>query len=90
MPKAQGLAAYHPSTVVRRDRFVTVLTSPDSVSKVGAFYKAQLTKGGWQIRSESTNAFHAVFTAHREHQGATVVVHPQGSGSGVAVTVHPE
>lgn len=69
---------------------MTVLKSPDSVSKVGAFYKAQLAKGGWQIRRASTNAFHATFTAHRDHEGVTISVYPTGSGSGATIAEHPE
>jgi hypothetical protein len=86
----QAIAVYHPSTVVKKNNFVTVITSPDSVAKVGAFYKAQLAKGGWQIRQASVNSFHATFNATRTHEGATIDVHPQGSGSGATITVHPE
>jgi hypothetical protein len=83
------LAVYHPSTVIRHNGFVTVITSPDSVSKVAAFYKAQLAKDGWNVREASVNSFHAVFNATRGNEGATIVVHPQGSGSGATITEHP-
>lgn len=76
--------------MVRKNQFVTVLKSPDSISKVGAFYKAQLAKGGWQVRRSSENAFHATFTAHRDSEGVTIAIYPMGSGSGVTVTQHPE
>ena len=83
------IAVYHPSTIVRHNGFVTVISSPDSVGKVAAFYKAQLAKGGWNIREASVNSFHAVFNATRGNEGATIVVHPQGSGSGATITEHP-
>jgi hypothetical protein len=83
------IAVYHPSTIVRHNGFVTVIASPDSVGKVAAFYRAQLAKGGWKIREASVNSFHAVFNATRDHEGATIVVHPQGSGSGATITEHP-
>jgi hypothetical protein len=84
------IAVYKPSTTVRHDGFVTVITSPDSVTKVADFYKAQLAKGGWNIRESSVNSFHAVFNATRGNEGATIVVHPQGqSGSGATITEHP-
>lgn len=84
------IAVYHPSTVIKQNNFALVLRSPDPVSKVGAFYKAQLAQGGWQIRSASSNAFHANFTARRDGEGVTIAVYPTGSGSGVTVAEHPQ
>jgi hypothetical protein len=83
------IAVYHPSTIVRHNGFVTVISTPDGVGKVAAFYKGQLAKGGWNVRESSVNAFHAVFNATRGNQAVTIVVHPQGSGSGATITDHP-
>ena len=38
--------------------------SPDSVSKVGSYYRAALAGGGWQLRSFSNSPWNASFTAH--------------------------
>jgi len=67
-----------------------VLTSPDSVTKVGNFYKDSLAKGGWQIRSSSSSAYNASFSAHRSNQGVSISVYSRGGGSGISITTHPE
>jgi len=68
----------------------TVLTSPDSVTQVGDFYKDALAKGGWQIRSASSSAYNASFSAHRSNQGVSISVYARGAGSGVSINTHPE
>jgi hypothetical protein len=42
---AGRLLDYRPSTVVSKSEYSTVLTSPDSVSKVGEFYRTALAAG---------------------------------------------
>lgn len=88
--KAKAIPDYQPSTVVSKSTYSTVLRSPDAVSKVGAFYKAELATGGWEVRSESSSAYHASFTAHRDHEGVSISVYPSGSGSGISISTHPE
>jgi hypothetical protein len=84
------IAVYHPATVIKKNGFVTVLRTSDSIGKVAAFYKGQLARGGWQVREASSNAFHATFNARRDHEGVTIAVYPMGSGAGITVTEHPE
>jgi hypothetical protein len=76
--------------VVTRSASTTVLTSPDSVSKIGAFYRGVLAKDGWQVRAASDTVHSASFTAHRAHEGVTISVYPRGSGSGISINTHPE
>jgi hypothetical protein len=67
-----------------------VLTSPDSVTQVGNFYKDALAKGGWQIRSSTASAYNASFTAHRANEGVSISVYSRRAGSGVSIATHPE
>ncbi len=67
-----------------------MLTSPDSVSKIGSYYRAVLGQGGWQLRSSSNTAYSASFTAHRASEGVTISVYPRGSGPGISISTHPE
>jgi hypothetical protein len=88
-PSAGKLPDYQQSTVVSKSEYSTVLTSPDSVSKVGQFYRNALAAGGWQVTSSSMSAYHASFTADRSHEGVNVSVYSRGSGSGVSISTHP-
>jgi hypothetical protein len=76
--------------VVSKSGTTTVLTSPDSIGKVGSFYGGVLANGGWQIRSSAKSAYSANFTAHRDGEGVTISVYPRGSGSGITISKHPE
>jgi hypothetical protein len=67
----------------------TVLTSPDSVSKVAAFYSDVLEKDGWQVRSSSVSSYHGSFNAHRNNEGVSISVYPHDSGSGISITTYP-
>ena len=82
---AQPIPDYQPSKVTTKSANATVLTSPDSVSKIGAFYKDELAKGGWDVVAESTSAYHANFTAHRGKEVVVISVYRAGSGSGIAI-----
>jgi hypothetical protein len=95
-PAAGGAAApsgqlpdYQPSTVVSKSASSTVLTSPDPVDKIGAFYKNALAQGGWHVTSSSMSAYHASFTASRSSEGASISVYSRGSGSGISISTHP-
>lgn len=82
---AQPIPDYQPSKVKVKSVNATVLTSPDSVGKIGAFYKDELAKGGWDVISESTSAYHASFTAHRGKEVVSISVYRSGSGSGITI-----
>jgi hypothetical protein len=81
---------YRPASVVSKSKYSTVLTSPDSVSKIGSYYQGVLANGGWQLRSSSKTPYSASFAAHRASEGVTISVYPRGSGSGVSISTHPE
>jgi hypothetical protein len=86
---AGKLPDYRPSTVVSDSGSTTVLKSPDSVSKIGAFYRNALASGGWDTTSSSMGSFHASFTAHRAHEGVSISVYPRFGGAGVSVSRYP-
>ena len=86
---AGKLPDYQPSTVVSKSGYSTVLTSPDSVSKIGEFYQKALASGGWHVASSSMSAYHASFSAYRSNKGVSVSVYSRGSGSGISISTHP-
>jgi hypothetical protein len=83
------LPDYRPATVVSDSGTTTVLKSPDSVSKIGEFYKNALASGGWDTTSSSMGSFHASFTAHRAHEGVSISVYPRFGGAGISVSRYP-
>ncbi len=86
---AGKLPDYQPSTVVSKSAYSIVLTSPDSVSKIGAFYRNALATGGWHVTSSSMSAYHASLAAYRSNEGVSVSVYSRGSGSGISISTHP-
>jgi hypothetical protein len=89
-PAATGkLPDYRPATIVSESGTTTVLRSPDSVTKVGAFYQSALANGGWDTTSSSMGSFHASFTAHRSGEGVSVSVYPRLGGSGISISRYP-
>ncbi|WP_300611378.1 hypothetical protein [Trebonia sp.] len=66
-----------------------MLTSPDSVTKIGDYYKDELAKGGWHVTASTVGASSATFTATRGSEGANISVYPRGSGSGITISTHP-
>jgi hypothetical protein len=83
------LPDYRPATVVSDSGTTTVLKSPDSVSKIGAFYRNALANGGWDTTSSSMGSFHASFTAHRAHEGVSISVYPRFGGAGISISRYP-
>jgi hypothetical protein len=83
------LPDYQPATMVSKTSTSTVLTSPDSVAKVGAFYADVLAKGGWHVISSSVGSLHASFTVSHDHQGASISVYPRLGGSGISISTYP-
>jgi hypothetical protein len=80
---------YEPSTVVSKSAVSAVLTSPDPVSKIGAFYHNALAKGGWHVLSSSSSAYSASFNATLGSEGVSISVYPRGNGSGISISTHP-
>jgi hypothetical protein len=89
-PSAGKLPDYQPSTVVSKSAASTVLTSPDSTSKIGEFYRSALTAGGWHVTASSMSAYHASFAAYRSNEGINVSVYSRGSGSGISISTYPQ
>ena len=87
---AGKLPDYQPSTVVSKSEYSTVLTSPNSVSKVGEFYRKALATGGWHVTSSSMSTYQASFSANRSNEGMNVSVYSRGSGSGISISTHPQ
>jgi hypothetical protein len=85
-----AIPEYHPSTLVSKSPSSTVLTSPDSVTQVGNFYKDALAKGGWQISASSGSAYSANLSGHRASEGVSISVYSRGAGTGISITTHPE
>jgi hypothetical protein len=83
------LPDYQPATIVSKSSTTTVLKSPDSLTKVGTFYKDALARGGWDTTSASMGSFHASFTAHRAHEGVSISVYPRFGGSGISISQYP-
>ena len=83
------LPDYRPATVVSDSGTTTVLKSPDSVSKIGAFYRNALANGGWDTTSSSMGSVHASFSAHRAHEGVSISVYPRSGGSGISISRYP-
>jgi hypothetical protein len=88
-PAASKLPDYQPSTLVSKSAASTVLTSPDPVQKIGAFYADALAKGGWHVTASSMGPYHANFTAYRSGEGASISVYPRAGGSGISISTHP-
>jgi hypothetical protein len=85
----ERLPDYQPATIISKSSTTTVLKSPDSLTKIGTFYKDALARGGWDTTSSSTGFFHASFTAHRAHEGVSISVYPRFGGSGISVSQYP-
>jgi hypothetical protein len=87
-----GIPESQPSKVVLKSKLLgtVVLKSPDSVSRVGDFYKDALADGGWELTSSSRSRYHASFTVRRTGEGASVSVYPLPSGSGISISRHAE
>jgi hypothetical protein len=83
------LPGYRPATVVSDSGTTTVLKSPDSVTKIGAFYRNALANGGWDTTASSMGSFHASFTAHRAHEGVSISVYPRFGGAGISISRYP-
>lgn len=81
-----GVPFYQPSTTVSQAVGSVVLSSPDPVPKVSAFYVNAVGKGGWTTVSKSITQYSASLTVKKAGQGASISVAP-GAGTGTVITI---
>ena len=81
-----GVPAYEPSTVVNEAPGSLRIISPESVTRVGAYYASTFAGEGWVIVSKTVTFGGASFTVSENGQEATVSVYPTTSGSGVLIS----
>lgn len=84
-----GLPVYEPSNQVSKAPGSLVLTSPDSVEKVGQFYTDAVEDGGWDIVSETVSRFAASITVTKDGSGASISVAPGPEGSVISISSYP-
>ena len=84
---------YKPSTVTSSEHAggvsKTVLTSPDSVEKVTAFYEHALPSGGWQVEKTAKSGDTVEYKAARGAAAAEIEISSAGTGASVTVKVIP-
>ena len=81
----QWPAVYQPSKLIGRSRYLTVLSSPDSVRELADFYAAELDRGGWITTHRVVTAASATLVARHGPHGATVSINHTGTGSAVSI-----
>ncbi|KAF0968748.1 MULTISPECIES: hypothetical protein [Gordonia] len=84
-----GLPVYEPSDQVSKAPGSLVLTSPDSVEKIGEFYKNAVRDGDWDIVSETVSRFAASITVKKRGRGASINVAPGTDGSVISISSYP-
>ena len=84
-----GIPYYQPSRVESHTERTALLSSPDSVSKVNAFYVSELDRSGWTTVSKSTSPHHGSFTVKKSTHGANISIYPSGSGSRISISTYP-
>ncbi len=67
----------------------TVLTSPDSVEKVSAFYQKALPSGGWRVEKTTKSGSTVEYKAVRGTAAAEIEISSAGTGASVTVKVIP-
>ena len=84
---------YKPLTVTSSEHAggvsKTVLTSPDSVEKVTAFYEHALPSGGWQVEKTAKSGDTVEYKAARGAAAAEIEISSAGTGASVTVKVIP-
>ena len=78
-------AIYQPSKVIGRSRYLTLLSSPDSVRDLYDFYAGELERGGWITTSGIVSDRSAALVAHHGPHGATVSINDTGTGTAVSI-----
>ena len=67
-----------------------MLTSPDSVEKVTAFYENALPSGGWQVEKTAAKSGDTVqYKAVKGAAAAEIEISSTGTGASVTVKVIP-
>lgn len=80
---------YQPSNVVSQTGGSALLTSPDPVAKVSAFYVDMANSGSWTTVSKSVTPYNGNLTIRRPGEGATISVSPSGPGSTISISTYP-
>jgi hypothetical protein len=78
-------AIYQPSRVIGRSRYLTLLSSPDSVRGLYGFYAGELERGGWITTSRIVSDRSAALVAHHGPHGATTSINDTGTGTAVSI-----
>jgi hypothetical protein len=82
-----ALPNYEPSKVVSDVGGHTQLSSPDSVSKVTAFYDEAIKSGGWSITSSAKTSASTNIVATRDGHGVTIAISSAGpAGTSISVS----
>jgi hypothetical protein len=84
--QSASIPEYQPSSVISRSPGHVQLSSPDSVTKVGDFYKQALDRGGWHISSDASSPYSVNLVAQRSSEGATVAIASTGRGASISVS----
>lgn len=66
-----------------------MLTSPDSVEKVTAFYEHALPSGGWQVEKTAKSGDTVEYKAIKGAAAAEIEISSPGTGASVTVKVIP-
>jgi hypothetical protein len=84
---------YKPSTVTSSEHVggvsKTVLTSPDSLEKVTAFYEHALPSGDWQVKKTTKSGDTVEYKAVKGAAAAEIEISSAGTGASVTVKVIP-
>lgn len=84
-----GIPFYQPSQVTSQTGGSALLTSPDSVAKVSAFYVNMADSGGWTTVSKSITPYSGNLTIKKSGEGATISISPSGPGSTISISTYP-
>lgn len=86
-----AVPAYKPSTVSSSKHIggasKTVLTSPDSVKKVAAFYEKALRSGGWQAEKTTKSGDTVEYKAIKHTAAVRIEISSARAGASIAVKV---
>ena len=78
------------SAMKSKESFSIQGTTPDSLDKVSAFYKEQVTKSGWEEQTVTTQPQMAMMSYTKEKRSLSVVIGGQESETSVSVSISRE
>jgi hypothetical protein len=84
-PPVRWPAIYEPSKVIGRSRYLTTLSSPDSVRELADFYAAELERESWVTTSHVVSDMSATLVAHHGPHSATISINDTGTGTAVSI-----